>query len=160
MLAGSGGIPVYRGSAEAGNSLRAAHRALREGKVVVIYPEGTITKDPTGWPMKARTGAARLALENDVPIIPAARWGTNDIWDGYTRKFRPFPRKKVITVLGDPMDLSAYRGRQLSSALLREVTDLMMTEVRALLADVRGEAPPAAFFSASSRRSASDESAG
>ncbi|MCG8919662.1 1-acyl-sn-glycerol-3-phosphate acyltransferase [Actinokineospora sp. PR83] len=159
MLAGSGGIPVYRGSAEARDSLRAAHQALREGKVVVIYPEGTITKDPAGWPMKARTGAARLALENDVPVIPAARWGTNHIWDGYTKRFHPFPRKRVTTVLGDPIDLSAYRDRPVTSALLREVTDVMMHEVQALLAGVRGEDPPAEFFR-SPARSAADESAG
>ncbi|WP_084794281.1 lysophospholipid acyltransferase family protein [Actinokineospora bangkokensis] len=165
ILAGSGGIPVYRGSAVAADSLRAAHAALREGKVVLIYPEGTITKDPTGWPMRARTGAARLALENDVPVIPAARWGTNDIWNGYTKKFRPFPRKPVVTVLGDPVDLSAYRGKPQTAALLREVTDLMMTEVRDLLAEVRGERPPAEFFNPAARSRAAadtdrDEAAG
>ncbi len=152
LLAGSGGIPVYRGSAEARHSLSAAHDALQEGKVVLIYPEGTITKDPTGWPMRARTGAARLALENDVPIIPAARWGTNHIWDGYTKKFRPLPRKEVVTLLGDPVDLSAYRGRPVTSQLLREVTDLLMGEVTQLLAEVRQEPAPAEFFRPSAKR--------
>ncbi|CRK58728.1 1-acyl-sn-glycerol-3-phosphate acyltransferase [Alloactinosynnema sp. L-07] len=157
MLAGSGGIPVYRGSAEARDSLRAAHQALQEGKVVVIYPEGTISKDPTGWPMRARTGVARLALENDVPIIPAARWGTNGIWDGYTKKFHPLPRKTVTTVLGDPVDLSAHRGKPITNQLLREVTDLLMVEVRDLLADIRGEQAPAEFFRPGAKR---DETAG
>lgn len=152
ILAGSGGIPVYRGSSSAAGSLRAAHAALREGKLVVIYPEGTITKDPTGWPMRARTGVARLALENDVPILPVARWGTNTIWDGYTKKFRPFPRKRVWTVVGDPVDLSAYRGQPVTNHLLREVTDLLMTRVRDLLADIRDEPAPAAFFTPAGRR--------
>ena len=146
MLRGSGGIPVYRGSSEAKDSLRAAHEALREGKVVTIYPEGTITKDPTGWPMRARTGVARLALQNDVPVIPAARWGTNDILNGYTKKFRPFPRKKVVLLVGEPIDLSAYRQRPVTSALLREVTDLVMVRVRELLAEIRQEDAPAEFF--------------
>jgi 1-acyl-sn-glycerol-3-phosphate acyltransferase len=148
ILVGSGGIPVYRGSANAGDSLRAAHQALREGKVVVIYPEGTITKDPAGWPKRAYTGVARLALENDVPVIPIARWGTQEIWNGYTRKFRPLPRKTVVHEVGEPVDLSAHRvragaGNVRSNKLLREVTELLMSEVTTLLADVRGQTPPA-----------------
>ncbi|GLZ41707.1 lysophospholipid acyltransferase family protein [Actinokineospora sp. NBRC 105648] len=158
MLAGSGGIPVYRGSAEAKHSLSAAHDALQTGKVVLIYPEGTITKDPDGWPMRARTGVARLALENDVPVIPGARWGTNRIWDGYTKKFRPFPRKRVVTLLGDPVDLSAYRGQPVTNQLLREVTDLLMSHVRTLLADIRQEPEPAEFFRPGARRG-TDEAA-
>ncbi|WP_026425402.1 lysophospholipid acyltransferase family protein [Actinokineospora inagensis] len=149
MLAASGGIPVRRGSGEARSSLSAAHDALREGKLVLIYPEGTITKDPTGWPMRARTGVARLALENldhGVPVVPAARWGTQDIWNGYDRKFRPFPRKRVVTAVGDPVDLSAYRGQPITNQVLREVTDLLMGRVRDLLAGIRDEPAPAEFF--------------
>ncbi|MFI6030275.1 lysophospholipid acyltransferase family protein [Amycolatopsis magusensis] len=143
ILVESGGIPVYRGSSSAGDSLRAAHQALREGKVVVIYPEGTITRDPAGWPKRSYTGAARLALENDVPVIPIARWGTHEILNGYDKKFRPFPRKHVIHSVGEPIDLSAFRGRPLGAKVLREVTDLMMAEVVDLLSGVRGERPPA-----------------
>jgi 1-acyl-sn-glycerol-3-phosphate acyltransferase len=142
IFLGSGGIPVYRGSSSAGDSLRAAHKALREGKVVVIYPEGTITKDPEGWPKRSYTGAARLALENDVPVIPIARWGTNYVFNGYTKKFRPFPRRTVVHAVGKPMDLAEYRREPANSAVLREVTELMMDEVTTLLAGVRGEQPP------------------
>ena len=63
MISGAGSIPVYRASASAGDSLVAAKEALRDGKLVVIYPEGTITRDPDGWPMRSRTGVARLALD-------------------------------------------------------------------------------------------------
>jgi 1-acyl-sn-glycerol-3-phosphate acyltransferase len=144
MFLGSGGIPVYRGSPNAGDSLRAAHQALREGKIVVIYPEGTITRDPAGWPKRSFTGAARLALENDVPVIPIARWGTNLIFDGYARKLKPFPRKTVTHLVGRPLELSENRGGPTrSAALLREVTDVMMDEVTALLAEIRQEPPPA-----------------
>lgn len=143
ILLGSGGIPVSRGTTEAGDSLRAAHETLREGKVVVIYPEGTITRDPLGWPKRSFAGVARLALDNDVPVIPIARWGTQDIWNGYTKKFRPLPRKTVVHSVGEPVDLSAYREKDRSQAVLREVTDLLMGEVLELLAEVRGERPPA-----------------
>ncbi len=142
IIAGSGGIPVYRGSSDAGDSLRAAHQTLREGKVVVIYPEGTITKDPQGWPKRAYTGVARLALDNDVPVLPIARWGTQQIWNGYTKKFRPFPRKTVVHSVGEPIDLSAYREKERTQALLREVTELIMDRVLEQLVEIRGEQPP------------------
>lgn len=142
IFLGSGGIPVYRGSATAGDSLRAAHQALREGKVVVTYPEGTITKEPGHWPKRAFTGAARLALKNDVPVLPIARWGTQDVLDFYRKKLRIFPRKTVTHVVGEPIDLSAYRDKELTAAVLREVTDLMMDRVTGLLAEIRGEQPP------------------
>jgi len=146
LIGGAGSIPVARRSTAAGESLTAANEALRSGKLVIIYPEGTITKDPTGWPMRSRTGVARLALDNDVPVIPAARWGTNHIFDGYTKKFRPFPRKKVHIRLGEPVDLSAHRGRPITNELLREVTDLLMVRVRDELAEIRQEPAPTEFF--------------
>ncbi|MFD4198587.1 MULTISPECIES: lysophospholipid acyltransferase family protein [Amycolatopsis] len=143
ILVGAGSIPVYRGSAQAGDSLRAAHQALQEGKVVVIYPEGTITKDPNGWPKRSHTGVARLALDNDVPVIPVARWGTQQILDFYHKKVRLVPRTTVTHAVGEPVDLSAYRGKPQTGPLLREVTELLMERVTELLADVRGEQPPA-----------------
>lgn len=146
LISGAGSIPVHRRSIGAADSLQAAGAALREGKLVVIYPEGTITRDPDGWPMRAFTGVARLALQNDVPIIPAARWGTQAILNGYTKKFRPFPRKQVHIVVGEPMDLSAYRELPVTNQLLRDVTDLMMGRIRELLAEIRDEPAPTEFF--------------
>ena len=151
VMSGSGQIPVYRGSMDARDSLRDANAALREGKIVIIYPEGTITKQPEGWPMYARTGVARLALENDVPVLPVARWGTRAILDGYHRRFRPFPRHDVVTVVGDPVDLSAYRDKPVTSQVLREVTDLLMAEVTTMVAKVRGETPPTETFRPAAR---------
>jgi len=145
-LAGSGQIPVYRESADAQQSLRDATVALNDGKVVIIYPEGTITRDPHGWPMRSRTGVARLALSADVPVIPTVHWGTRAVLDAYGKKFRPLPRKPITVRCGEPVDLSGYRDRPVDAALLREVTDLLMGRVRALLAEVRGEPAPAEFF--------------
>ena len=145
-LAGSGQIPVYRESADAQQSLRAGTAALDEGKIVIIYPEGTITRDPAGWPMHSRTGVARLALTTDVPVVPMVHWGTSRVLDMYTRKFRPFPRGTITVRCGEPVDLSAHRGRPIDAAVLREVTDLLMARVRDLLAEVRDEPAPATFF--------------
>jgi 1-acyl-sn-glycerol-3-phosphate acyltransferase len=160
LISRAGSIPVYRASASAGDSLVAAKEALSEGKLVVIYPEGTITRDPQGWPMRARTGVARLAmhcLDHDIPVVTAARWGTREIFNGYTKKFRPFPRKKVFFDVSEPADLSAFRGRGLDNDLLREVTDFLMGRVRHQLAGVREEPEPEGFYVSSKAKKKSAE---
>ncbi|WP_019854904.1 lysophospholipid acyltransferase family protein [Actinopolyspora mortivallis] len=159
VLRGLGQIPVYRGTVDAQKSLREAHEALRSGKVVLIYPDGTITKDPDGWPMVPKIGVARLALEHDVPVIPVARWGTREIYDGYGKRFRPLPRKRVTTVFGEPLDLAEYRTKEPDTRTLREVTDLVMTRVRELLAEVRDEPAPTSFYSARKRTSGEEDHA-
>jgi hypothetical protein len=74
-------------------------------------------------------------------------WGTREIYDHYDgKKFRPLPRKDVVVRAGEPLDMSAYRDRPVDAALLREVTDYLMTGVRALLAEVRGEPAPSEFY--------------
>jgi 1-acyl-sn-glycerol-3-phosphate acyltransferase len=144
-------IPVYRGSAEAVDSLTAAGKSLDNGHIVVIYPEGTITRDPDFWPMRARTGAARLALDHAVdgavPVIPLVHWNTQLVYDHYHgKKFRPLPRKRVVVSAGGPIDLSTFRGRERTGDLFRQVTDHLMSSVRDVLADLRGEPAPAEFF--------------
>lgn len=157
VLVGTEQIPVFRGTADARKSLQEAHAALERGKVIVIYPDGTITKDPDGWPMTPKVGVARLALAHDVPVIPAARWGTKDVYDHYAKRFRPFPRKTVRFHFGEPLDLSAYRGAEQDGQALREVTHLVMDRVKDLLGEVRGEQPPAEFYSPARKKSAAPE---
>jgi 1-acyl-sn-glycerol-3-phosphate acyltransferase len=145
-LLGSQQIPVYRNSADAQQSLREAVAALDNGRAVIIYPEGTITRDPDGWPMQGRTGAARLALSTTVPVVPMVHWGTREVLDGYRGRFRPLPRKPITVRCGEPVDLSAYRGRPIDAGLLREVTDVLLSHVRDLLAEVRAQPAPAEFY--------------
>lgn len=154
ILRGSGQIPVYRDTADAQQSLAAGTRALADGKIVVIYPEGTITRDPAGWPMHSRTGVARLALASDVPVVPMVHWGTREVYDHYGKRFRPLPRTDLVLRAGDPVDLSAHRGRPLDATVLREVTDLIMSSVRDLLAEVREEPAPTEFYRRSPEREA------
>ncbi|HEU0086702.1 MAG TPA: lysophospholipid acyltransferase family protein [Pseudonocardiaceae bacterium] len=146
VLHGTGQIPVYRGHADAGTSLREAEQALRAGQAVLIYPEGTITRDPAFWPMVARTGMARLALGGVVPVVPVVHWGTHRVYDHYRRRFRPLPRAEVVVRAGAAVDLSGFRDRPVDRQLLHEVTEWVMGEVRDLLAEVRGEQAPAGFF--------------
>lgn len=146
VLRGAEQIPVRRGSADAQSSLRDAVAALERGECVCIYPEGTVTRDPDWWPMQARTGVARLALAADVPVVPVAQWGPQFTVDVYAKRFRPFPRARVVARAGAPVDLSAYRGRPVTAELLRQVTDVIMAAIRDELGKLRGERPPAAFW--------------
>lgn len=141
-LRGAGQIPVYRGTAEAASSLDAAAAALARGEVVVIYPEGTVTNDPASWPMRGRTGVARLVLScPDVPVLPVGQWGAQH--RGEKRWWRTLRRRRVEASVGRPLDFSGYRDRQPSADVLREITDRIMAAVLAEVAELRGETPPA-----------------
>jgi 1-acyl-sn-glycerol-3-phosphate acyltransferase len=146
LLERAGQIPVYRGSRDAALSLRDAEAAVLDGECVIIYPEGTCTADPDGWPMVAKTGVARLALSTGAVVVPVANWGAQKILAHHEKRPHLFPRKLVQVSAGEPVDLTAYAGRTLTPELLREVTDLLMGRVTELLAEVRGEPAPAAPF--------------
>ncbi len=135
-------IPVERGTADAVKSLDALVAALREGGAVVIYPEGTTTREPGLWPMKGKTGAARLALATGAPVIPLAMWGPERIFDPRTTRLSLRPRIPVTVVAGPPVDLSRWAGATPTKAVLEEMTDAIMLRLRDLLADIRDETPP------------------
>ncbi len=135
-------IPVYRHTTDAGKALEAAVDAVNSGEAIVIYPEGTCTKDPDLWPMQGKTGAARLALMTGAPVIPIAQWGAQAIHHPITRKIRLRPRTPVIVSAGVPIDLLAYEGKPLSPEVLREVTDVIMRQLRDDVAALRGEPAP------------------
>jgi 1-acyl-sn-glycerol-3-phosphate acyltransferase len=147
IFIGARQIPVYRGTTDAAAALSDAVQAVNDGECVLIYPEGSATRDPDCWPMKARTGVARLALTTGAPVIPIAQWGPQTLWR-YKAKFpHPMPpRKKVHITTGDPIDLSAYAGREIDADLLHEVTELIMARITELLVELRGGTPPAVAF--------------
>ncbi len=68
MLRETEQIPVYRGTDRAKEALEQACQMLREGKTIVIFPEGK--EVPYGERIRAKTGAVRMAMETGVPIIP------------------------------------------------------------------------------------------
>lgn len=138
-------IPVERGSVDAVKSLDALLGALRQGGAVIIYPEGTTTREPHLWPMRGKTGAARLALLTGAPVVPVAMWGPERIFDPRTQRLVPRPRTPVRVVAGPPVDLSPWQGTEPDRATLDEMTDAILLAVRDLLADVRGEQPPPLF---------------
>jgi len=142
VLRGTGQVPVERGG-RASTTLEAAQELVAKGRPVIVYPEGSLTRDPDMWPMRGKTGAVRLALEHGIPVIPAAHWGTQDLMARYGKKISVFPPAKITVKFGDPVDLSAYRDRPLDSASLSEATERVMDAVTDLLEDLRGESAPA-----------------
>ncbi|WP_458111230.1 1-acyl-sn-glycerol-3-phosphate acyltransferase [Arthrobacter sp. R1-13] len=136
-------IPVERSTAGANRSLQLAQEIVAEGGAIVIYPEGTLTRDPSFWPMKGHTGAARLALEGGIPVVPIAHWGAHEVFPRYAKSFHLFPRKRSRLVVGPPVDLSAFEGRPLDKATLTAATEAIMQDITVLLAGLRGEEPPA-----------------
>lgn len=147
VMRGAGQIPVYRGTTDAASALKDAVSALKQGKLVLIYPEGTVTRDPDWWPMTAKTGIARLALMvPEVPVIPAGQWGAQEFLDYYRKRFRPLPRKTLLASAGEPVDLSEYYGQAPSHDLLTAMTEKIMVAVRDQVAAVRGEPAPESFY--------------
>ncbi|MCO5294531.1 MAG: 1-acyl-sn-glycerol-3-phosphate acyltransferase [Homoserinimonas sp.] len=143
LLRRSDQIPVDRHAPRSGGDpLQAANQLVEKQLLVVVYPEGTLTRDPDLWPMRGKSGAVRLALEADVPLIPVAHWGTQQIMARYGKKISFFPRKKVSVLFGPPVDLSKYRGKELNAAALNKATDEVMEAIAKLLGELRGEEPP------------------
>ena len=144
LLADSGQVPVRRtGAGRFGPPLEAAEQIVEGGHLVIIYPEGSLTRDPDLWPMRGKTGAARMAIDLDLPVIPVAHWGDQKIMPRWGKKISLFPRKTVAVRFGPPVDLDAYRGRRLDSASLTAATNDILDAITAILEDLRGETAPA-----------------
>ncbi|MGI8459857.1 MAG: lysophospholipid acyltransferase family protein [Propionibacteriaceae bacterium] len=147
ILKGCGQIPVERGTRDAAGSLAAAVAAVQDGRCVVVYPEGTISRDPALWPMRGKTGAARIALATGAPVIPVAQWGAQQILWGRTLGVpRLLPRKTMILNAGDPIPLHHLRSQPLSADTLKQATETIMTTLTDMVAELRREAPPPIRF--------------
>ncbi len=147
-LRATGMVPVARASssASAKQTLQQSEDLVTHGRGVIVYPEGSLTRDPDMWPMRGKTGAVRLALASGeaIPVIPAATWGVQQILPRYGKLRLWPPRRRVRVVFGPPTDLSAYAGAGAKgSANLIAATDAVMADVAALLGDLRDEPAPA-----------------
>jgi 1-acyl-sn-glycerol-3-phosphate acyltransferase len=145
VLGGGKHVPVYRSTARAVDAFREAVAALERGEVVAFYPEGTYTGDPDFWPMKSKNGIGRIALMTGVPVIPVANWGSQDVLPPEGRP-HPFPRKTVRILAGPPVDLEKFRGGPRTRTALDGATAAIMADVTGLVAELRGEEPPAVAF--------------
>lgn len=146
LLRSSGQIPVERaGAARAGSGspLGAANELIEREAGVIVYPEGSLTRDPELWPMRGKSGAVRLAIESGIPLIPVAHWGTGRLMPRYGKRIHPFPRKTIRVAVGRPLDLSSFAGRTLDQKTVAAATEMLMAEITRLLAGLRDARPPA-----------------
>ena len=144
-LRATGMVPVARTSSRnaATQTMTQATELVEDGRGVIVYPEGTLTRDPELWPMRGKSGAARLALAGDMPLIPVAHWGVQNIMGRYAKGLSLWPpRKPVHVLIGDPIDLSDLKSRPTDPASITEATNRVMNAITALLAELREEKAP------------------
>jgi 1-acyl-sn-glycerol-3-phosphate acyltransferase len=140
VLRSVGQIPVNRGTRDAVHSLEDAVAALARGEVVVIYPEGTVTRDADFWPMAGKTGAARLALlAPHVPVVPVGQWGAQNAVDVYRHKYRLLPRKAVTVSVGERVDLAQFADARPTAETLREMMETIMGAITEQVALIRAD---------------------
>ncbi|WP_314095679.1 lysophospholipid acyltransferase family protein [Microbacterium foliorum] len=145
-LRATGMIPVARSSsaAAAKQTLKQSAELVEHRRGVIVYPEGTLTRDPDLWPMRGKSGAVRLALTDGIPLIPMAHWGAQEIMGRYQKGLSLWPlRKRVEVVIGDPVDVSDLQGRAGEASALNEATTRLMNAITVLLEELRDEKAPA-----------------
>lgn len=142
VLAGGGHIPVHRDRIAPLAVYSSALAALDRGECVVVYPEGTFTSDPDEWPMRGKTGVARMALTSGVPVIPMAHWGGQHVLRRGRVLPRLLPRQTVHVSVGRPVDLREFAGQPLTHEVLTAATARIMAAITDLLADIRDQPLP------------------
>jgi 1-acyl-sn-glycerol-3-phosphate acyltransferase len=121
--------PIKReGGSASQRALASAREVLERGDLFGIYPEGT--RSPDGRLYRGHTGVARLASSAGVPVLPVAMVGTREaqpIGQVMPNLFMP------ITIrIGRPLRFERYAGRHDDPMVLRQITDEVMFELRAL----------------------------
>ncbi|OKL48785.1 hypothetical protein BSR29_02695 [Boudabousia liubingyangii] len=134
-------VPVYRGTGQARDALGHAKSALDNGETVMIFPEGTLTRQPDYWPMKPKTGVGRLALAG-YPVVPCAQWGALEIMGRYDRHLHLGRKKEMSVSFGAPIDFSNLQDHEDANAAARQASDRVIDHVTALLEELRGEEAP------------------
>lgn len=127
VLNGAGAFPVRRGQADA-EAIETAERLAREGNVVAMFPEGTrrakgLVKKHEARP---RSGAARIAIEAGVPLVPAAVKGTERL--AFLRQLR--------VAYGAPVDIDDLRDQEDIREASAEATDRLMARIHELEASL------------------------
>jgi 1-acyl-sn-glycerol-3-phosphate acyltransferase len=146
LLQRAGQIRVDRDKPSALQAFDDAREALAQGSVVVVYPEGRISRDPGLWPERGKTGTGRLALATGAPLIPVAVWGAHEvlpytspkgIWPAIGKALRRRP--KVAVRFGLPLDLSDIDPARPGAA--QQVTDRLINAIIAELEVLRADEP-------------------
>ena len=122
-----GAFPVRRGGADL-SAIRAATEVVNEGRMLVMFPEGTRSR--TGGLTKGHPGTALIALRTGAPIVPVAVTGTETItWPWIFIK--PLSIKRITITLGEPFTLPPVE--KIDSEAASEATELIMRKIAELL---------------------------
>lgn len=116
-------IPVARSGEDMG-AVKLAVRRLKQGRLIGVFPEGRINTGTELLP--ANPGVAWLALHARVPVYPVFIHNAPQ-GEHMVQPFHTFARVRVS--YGPPVDLSDWYGRRLTTEILQEVTDLLMTRL-------------------------------
>lgn len=146
FLQAAGQIPVERLTSNAVGAFDAAVQAVREGKCVVVYPEGTLTRDPDLWPMRGKSGAARIALATGCPVVPVGQWGAHELLEPYGKKPDLLPRKTIRMRAGAPVPLADLVALEHTPEVVATATGRIMEAITSIVEELRGEQAPAERF--------------
>lgn len=128
-------IPVDRSAG--GGAFKAAVEKLREGEVVGVYPEATMSRSFEIKELKK--GAARMAQEAGVPILPTIVWGPHRIWTKDVPKRLGRTRVPIHVTVGEPIHVGPEDDIGEVTAHLREVMKRMLDETIAGYPRPQGE---------------------
>jgi len=128
FMTAAGQLPIDRTGGKASEaSLNTGLRVISEGRLLGVYPEGT--RSPDGRMYRGRTGVARMVLEAQVPVIPAAVIGTREVMPLGAK----MPKvKRVGVIIGHPLDFSRFHGMDSDRFVLRAITDEIIYEMNRL----------------------------
>lgn len=116
-----GAFPVKRGEGDR-QSLRAADEQLKKGNVLVIFPEGTRSKTHTL--AKGHAGLGMIALRSNVPVLPVAIWGSENVLKKFGADF-------TISI-GEPIILKP-KGSKVTRDDIDSATNEVMQRIAAML---------------------------
>jgi 1-acyl-sn-glycerol-3-phosphate acyltransferase len=120
-----GTIPVWRGEADL-NALRTGINMLKEGKIVLIDPEGTRSHD--GRLGRGRPGAILMALHSGAPLLPVLHYGS----ENYRENLRRLRRTDLHFVVGRPFKVEAG-GQPVTRCTRQQMIDEVMAQMASLL---------------------------
>ena len=122
----AGAIPLDRQKGGK-KALMWAIKALKHGKIIGIYPEGT--RSLNGKLQEAKTGIARLVLAAKVPVVPTGLIGMY----GILPKGKYLPKLKRATInIGKPLYFEKYYKKKINDKILRKITTQIMKEIAKL----------------------------
>ena len=140
VLRGAHQISVQRGAGDR-SPIDDATRAVEQGEVVVIYPEGTTTTTNEDFsPGRGKTGAVRLSIATGIPILPVATWGGQFVWRKSGRQSLAFGRP-IWVAAGEPFDPTERLDGEPDARALRASTVDLMAELGTLVDDLRDRYP-------------------